>query len=369
MLKQRTFESTKLKKMTLHTEFMQRCFQLARKGEGFTKPNPIVGAVVVHNDKIIGEGFHRYYGEAHAEVNAITAVKDPTLLPFCTLYISLEPCAHHGRTPPCVDLIISKKIPKVVVAIQDPNPKVSGKGVQLMREQGIEVIVGVLEEEAREINKIFFTNQLYSRPYVILKWAQSRDGFMDRHRASREEKPTQISNSLTHSIVHKFRTQVQGILVGTNTALMDNPRLTSRNWFGDHPTRIVIDRTNKIPENSALFDGSVPTIVFTGTASQNRQGIEQLKQIEIDFERDTNQQILSSLYKENIYSLLVEGGRQLLSSFIEKEMWDEAYVESSSKTLSSGMKSPDIHGYVIDTKRYLNSVQLHLKNKITRKFL
>lgn len=348
---------------------MQRCLQLARKGEGFTKPNPMVGAVVVHNNKIIGEGFHRYYGEAHAEVNAITAVKDPTLLPFSTLYVSLEPCAHHGRTPPCVDLIISKKIPKVVMAILDPNPKVSGKGVQLMREEGIEVTVGVLEEEAREINKIFFINQLYARPYVILKWAQSRDGFMDRHRTSREERPAQISNKLTHSIVHKFRTQVQGILVGTHTALLDNPRLTTRNWFGEHPIRIVIDRENKIPADSAIFDGSAPTIVFTGIVSPKRQDIAQLKQIEIDFTKDTNQQIINCLYREKIHSLLIEGGRQLLSSFIEKKMWDEAYVESSSKMLLNGIKAPDIHGYIEGTKNYLDSVQLHLKNKTTRNFL
>ncbi|NLJ00368.1 MAG: bifunctional diaminohydroxyphosphoribosylaminopyrimidine deaminase/5-amino-6-(5-phosphoribosylamino)uracil reductase RibD [Bacteroidales bacterium] len=355
--------------MALHSEFMLRCLQLARKGEGFTKPNPMVGAVVVYNNKIIGEGFHRRYGDPHAEVNAIVSVKDPTLLAGSTLYVSLEPCAHYGRTPPCVELIIKKKIPKVVIAVGDPNPKVSGKGIAMLREQGVEVVVGVLEEEAREMNRFFFINQLYARPYVILKWAQSSDGFMDRLRSSRAEKPAKISNELTHAIVHKFRTRVEGILVGTNTALLDNPRLTARNWFGDHPTRVVIDRENKIPMNSAIFDESVPTILFTRAVSPTRESIKNLKQIEIDFSGNTNLQILNHLYQQKIYSLLVEGGKQLLSSFIEKELWDEAYVEFSSKMLLSGIKAPTIHGCVQGARNYLDSTQLHLKNKITRNFL
>lgn len=355
--------------MALHSEFMQRCLQLAKKGEGFTKPNPMVGAVVVHNGKIIGEGFHRQYGEAHAEVNAISAVKDPALLSESTLYVSLEPCAHHGRTPPCAELIISKKIPHVVLAIRDPNPKVSGRGIEMMKEHGVDVTVGVLEQEAWELNKIFFTNQLYGRPFVILKWAQSRDGFMDRHRTTREEKPALISNELTHTIVHKFRTQVQGILVGTNTAILDNPRLTARNWYGDDPTRVVIDRENKIPSDSALLDGTVPTLVFTALIDPARQGFAHVKQIEIDFSEDVNQQILSHLKNEGIHSLLVEGGRKLLTSFIEKDLWDEAYVESSSKILSSGVSAPEIKGRVIAARNYLDSTQLHLKNKTTRNFL
>ena len=355
--------------MALHSEFMHRCLQLALKGNGFTKPNPLVGAVVVHDNKIIGEGYHRQYGQAHAEVNAIAAVKDPALLQTSTLYVSLEPCAHHGRTPPCAELVIAKKIPRVVVAIRDPNPKVSGKGIQMMRENGIEVIVGILEEEARELNRIFFVNQLYSRPYVVLKWAQSRDGFMDQFRVSREEAPARVSNDLTHSIVHKFRTRVQGILVGTNTALLDNPRLTARYWFGDDPTRIVIDRANKIPVDSALCDGSAPTLVFTASPSPGKSGNEQVKQIEIDFTKDVIRQVLSHLHDEKIHSLLVEGGRQLLSSFIEKEMWDEAYVEPSAKMLFSGVEAPGIIGSVVATRNYLDSIQLHLKNKTTRNFL
>ena len=192
---------------------------------------------------------------------------------------------------------------------------------------------------------------------------------MDRSRTSREQKPALISNELTHTIVHKFRTQVQGILVGTNTALLDDPRLTARNWFGEHPTRVVIDRENKIPRDSAIFDGSVPTIVFTGSISQERLDYNKVKQIEIDFSKDVNRQIIDHLYRENICSLLVEGGKQLLTSFIEKGMWDEAYVETSAKTLFAGVRAPEINGRVVAAWNYLSSTQLHLKNKTTRNFL
>lgn len=355
--------------MELNPIFMERCLQLARKGEGFTRPNPMVGAVVVHHNRIIGEGYHRQYGEAHAEVNAIAAVKEEALLSDATLYVSLEPCSHYGKTPPCAELIVTKKIPRVVVAIEDPNPAVSGAGIALMRKHGIEVNLGMMAEEARELNKIFFTNHLCHRPFVILKWAQSRDRFMDHPRTSLAERsPVMISNRLTHSIVHKFRTQVQGILVGTRTALLDNPQLTARKWFGHHPTRIVIDRENKIPTSSALFDGTAPTIVFTAAV---RDGLpkETVKQNVIDFAKETNRQILDHLYEEGIYSLLVEGGARLLSSFIEKNMWDEAYVETSQKRLFEGVKAPDIQGAEISTKNWLDSTQFHLKSQITRNIL
>lgn len=356
--------------MELNPIYMARCLFLARKSEGFTKSNPMVGAVIVHENKIIGEGYHRQYGEVHAEVNAINSVKDKSLLQESIMYVSLEPCAHHGKTPPCAELIIKNKIPRVVIAIRDPNPQVSGKGIDLLIKNGIDVKEGLLEEEAREINRFFFVNQLFSRPYVILKWAQSKDGFIDLHRKPEENRsPVIISNKITHSIVHKFRTRVQGILVGTNTAILDNPKLTARKWFGDDPTRIVIDKNNKIPLNSSLFDGTVPTIVFTTTIPVDRKDTENLKFIEIDFSKDTNKQILNHLYKENIYSLLIEGGAKLLSSFIEKNLWDEALIEVSEKRLHEGVNSPEINGCVIGTKRYLNSAQYHLKSKISRNFL
>lgn len=347
---------------------MHRCLQLAQKGEGFTKPNPMVGAVIVHNGKIIGEGYHRQFGEAHAEVNAVRSVKNPDFLSSSAMYVSLEPCAHHGKTPPCAELIIEKKIPKAIIAVSDPNPKVSGKGIEMMRNAGVDVTVGVLQKEAEELNRVFFANQLYNRPYVILKWAQSRDGFIDHNRSSAEEKaPTQISNQLTHSIVHKFRTQVQGIMVGTNTALLDNPKLTTRKWFGNNPTRIVIDKNGKISSNAAIFNDDANVIVFTQSDYPVKKS--NVKPIVIDFSKDTNQQILKHLYAERIYSVIVEGGARLLSSFIEKNLWDEAYVEISSKKLVSGVKAPEISMDNAIIKKYLDSSQHHLKNKITQNFL
>ena len=356
--------------MELNPVFMQRCLQLARKGEGYTRPNPMVGAVVVYRDRIIGEGYHRQFGGAHAEVNAIMAVKEKSLLANSTLYVSLEPCSHHGKTPPCTELIIESKIPHVVVAVKDPNPAVSGRGIAMLREQGIGVTQGVLETEARELNSMFFVNQQYHRPYVILKWAQSKDGYMDHTRTSLQDKmPALISNRLTHTIVHNIRTQVQGILVGTNTALLDNPQLTVRKWHGQNPVRIVIDRENKIPISAALFDGKVLTIVFNAAPRTENLLHERVKQIGIDFRGDTNQQILQSLYLEGIYSLMVEGGARLLSSFIEKNMWDEAYVEKSATMLHSGTKAPEIQGKEISIKNYLGARQFHLKSPITRNFL
>lgn len=363
-------DRTKINKMKQNMIFMRRCLQLARKSEGFTKSNPMVGAVIVYDNKIIGEGYHRQFGESHAEVNAINSVKDKSLLPKSTLYVSLEPCAHHGKTPPCAELIISKRIPRVVVAVRDPNPKVSGKGVKLMQDAGIEVIEGILEEEAQDLNKVFFVNQLSSRPYIILKWAQSKDGFIDLHRTpSENKKPTIISNKLTHTIVHKFRTGVQGILVGTNTALLDNPQLTSRKWFGDNPTRIVIDKKNILPRDYAIFDGTAPTIIFTEKHPEKSEVTKNVKFIEINFSGDSNREILKHLYREKIYSLLVEGGSRLLTSFIQEKLWDEAFIEVADLMLKSGVKAPEIHGQEIEINKYLNSSQLHLKSKITRNIL
>lgn len=357
------FDKAKIKKMEQNPIFMQRCLQLARKGEGYTSPNPMVGAVIVRDNRIIGEGYHRKYGTAHAEVNAIASVKDNALLSESTMYVSLEPCAHHGHTPPCAELIISRGIPRVVVAMTDPNPKVAGRGIEMMRKSGIDVSVGMLAEEAGELNRIFLVNQLQNRPYIILKWAQSKDGFMDHHRTSCEEKPVKISNSITQSIVHKYRTQVQGIIVGTTTALLDNPQLTARKWFGSHPARIVIDRENKIPAASALFDGVAPTIVFTASTPADPNRHEHVKHIVIDFSEDTNIQIIDELFKEKIHSLLIEGGASLLSSFIDREMWDEAYVEKSDQLLLSGIKAPDIQGEITEIKKYLNAFQYHIRAK------
>ncbi len=355
--------------MTIDSTFMHRCLQLARKGEGFAMPNPMVGAVIVHNGKIIGEGFHRQFGQPHAEVNAFHSVKDESLLPESTMYVSLEPCSHYGKTPPCAELIVAKKIPRVVIATTDPNPEVAGRGIEILEKNGLEVTAGVLQEQARELNRVFFVNQLHKRPYIILKWAESKDGFMDRLRTSRDKAPAKLSNTLTQNVVHKLRTTVQGIMVGTNTALLDNPHLTARKWFGTNPTRIVVDRKGKIPTNSAIFNGEAPTIVFTECAPSRWSENSTIKFIKIDFKKDTNLQIINKLYEEKIHSVLIEGGAALLTSFIDAEMWDEAYIETSQKTLFSGVKSPEIQRTSGNAKKYLDSIQFHLKNKITRNFL
>jgi diaminohydroxyphosphoribosylaminopyrimidine deaminase/5-amino-6-(5-phosphoribosylamino)uracil reductase len=355
--------------MSSHTTYIQRTLQLARKGEGFTHPNPMVGAVIVHNDKIIGEGYHRKFGEAHAEVNAINAVKDSSLLSKSTLYISLEPCSHYGKTPPCAELIISKKIPRVVIAVADPNPKVSGKGIQMLRNNGVEVIVGTLENEARELNKTFFTNQIYHRPHITLKWAQSSDGFIDIERTSREENPpARISNELTSILAHKLRANVQAIMIGTRTALLDNPQLTARKWFGKNPTRVVIDRENKLPADLAIFDDTAPTIVFIDISNNNLVKKKSITYIPIDFSQNVEEQIIYQLYERKICSLLIEGGTKTISSFIEKKLWDEALVEISDSSLYNGTKAPEIQGKTTKTSKFFNNIQIRLEREITRKF-
>ena len=353
----------------MEEKYMQRCLQLARKGEGHTHPNPMVGAVIVHHGKIVGEGYHRSYGGPHAEVHAIRSVKDDAVLKASTLYVSLEPCAHYGKTPPCAALIISKQIPRVVVATKDPNPSVAGKGIAMLLDAGIDVTEGIMEEEARALNRTFFINQLYLRPHVILKWAQSRDGFMDGIRDPLSgNAPARISNDLTQTLGHRLRTRVQGIMVGTRTAMMDNPRLTARKWYGTNPARIVIDRTGTISPTAHLFDDETRTLVFTENANYPMNGAR-VKPVVIDFSGDVNRQLLKTLYAENIFSVLVEGGAYLLRSFIEKNMWDDAYIEVSPQLLKEGVKAPDIQGEKISAKKYIDSTQIHLKSKISRNFL
>lgn len=356
--------------METEEKFMRRCFQLATKGAGYTDPNPMVGAVIVHKNKIIGEGWHRRYGEAHAEVNAINTVKNLDLFIDSTLYVSLEPCSHFGKTPPCAALIIEKKIPRVVIAMKDPNPKVSGRGIGMLRDAGVEVEVGVLHDEAEELNRMFVVNQKYNRPYVILKWAQSADGFIDRIRGFNDKDipPVQLSNEITQSVVHKFRTRVNGIMVGTHTAMKDQPRLTARKWFGKNPTRIVLDRSAKLSAANSIFDNLANVVVFTESCEypikKPHVAIE-----EIDFNEQLLLNMLKKLYKRGIFSLLVEGGSILLSDFIGKNIWDESVIETTTKRIKNGVKSPKIEGLEVNSGNYLDSRQIHLKNKISRKFL
>ena len=322
--------------MTKDEKYIARCIQLAKNGLCNAAPNPMVGAVIVHNDTIIGEGYHIRCGEAHAEVNAVRSVKDKSLLKESTIYVSLEPCSHHGKTPPCADLIINKGIPRVVVGCQDPFSLVAGRGIAKLREAGIEVKVGVLEEECRQLIRRFVTFNTLRRPFITLKWAESADGFIDLHRT--EGHPYIFSSPLSSMLVHKRRAEHSAILVGRRTALLDNPSLTTRNWYGKNPVRMVIDKDLTLPKHLALFDGSVRTLVFTQREDiSNRPNVEH---IHLDFKIDILPQIMEVLYKEKLQSLMVEGGSILLQSFIDAGCWDEAYIEQSDAHLKDGVKAP-----------------------------
>lgn len=329
--------------MIVDEKYMHRCIQLALNGKGNTAPNPMVGAVIVHNNKIIGEGYHRRYGDAHAEVNAINSVKDKSLLKDSTIYVSLEPCSHYGKTPPCAQLIIDSQIPRVAIGCLDPYPRVSGRGVEMLRNAGIEVVTGILNEEAIALNKEFITAQLKNRPYIYLKWAQSRDGFIDRLRIDENDiKPTIISNSYTQMLVHKKRSEVQAIMIGTNTALKDNPSLTTRLWNGKNPVRVILDRQNRIPENYTIFDGKVETLIFTEAITHENE-INNVTYIPVIFDDELLSNIFLELNRRKINSILIEGGQFLLQSLIDKGLWDEAFIETGNIDISKGIRAPKIH--------------------------
>ena len=304
--------------MEYDVKYMWRCLQLAQCGEVGAPPNPMVGAVIVHDGRIIGEGYHRRCGGPHAEVNAVNSVSDRSLLSQSTLYVSLEPCAHYGKTPPCAQLIVDCGIPRVVVGCRDPFAKVNGMGLQIMRNAGIEVVVGVLEEDCLQLNRRFVTFHQKRRPWITLKWAQSSDGFMDAIR-TKEEPPACFSTPFTQALVHRLRATHQAILVGTNTALMDNPTLTTRAWPGENALRLTIDRNGILPAELHLKDGSTPTHIY------NHGNLPE---------------ILSDLHQRGVQSLLVEGGSSLLQSFIDEGLWDEARVETAPLKLENGVKSP-----------------------------
>lgn len=331
--------------------FMARCLELARCGEGSVSPNPMVGAVVVHDGKIIGEGYHIKHGQAHAEVNAIAAVKDKSLLPESTIYVNLEPCSHFGKTPPCADLIKDMRIPRVVVASTDPNPLVAGRGVDALRKAGRDVTVGVLEQEALELNRRFYTFHIQKRPYVILKWAQTLDGYIDAIRKEDDPiAPIWITNELSRRLVHKWRSDEQAIMVGTNTVEKDNPKLNVRDWSGSSPLRVVLDRKLRLPVSSSVYDGSVPTLVFMGnnaSASQRKpelQSIPELELLTIDFAKSIEQQVLTELYQRGVLSVIVEGGAALINNFVRKNLWDESRVFVGNTFFGDGVKAPNLTG-------------------------
>lgn len=328
---------------------MQRCLTLALQGMGHVVPNPMVGCVLVYNGRIIAEGYHQQYGGPHAEVNAINAVTNSSLLEKATLYVNLEPCSHFGKTPPCANLIVEKKIPRVVIGSYDPNPLVSGKGIKLLRDNGVEVITEVLKEESDFLNRRFLTFHTKKRSYIILKWAQSADGFI----APADGKPYWLTNDESKKLVHQWRSEEPGIMVGHNTVLTDNPRLTVRHTEGKNPVRITLDRNLQLPSNMRIFDASGRTLVFNqkeDLLTDNRENIR------IDFSADVLAQVLTALHSRNLLSVMVEGGAALLESFINAGYWDEARVFYTEARLKAGLKAPAITGKLLEEQQLDNDL-------------
>ena len=346
--------------MTKDEKYIARCIQLAKNACCNAAPNPMVGAVIVHNGIIIGEGYHIRCGEPHAEVNAIRSVKNESLLKEATIYVSLEPCSHYGKTPPCADLIIEKGIPEVVIGCMDPFSMVAGRGIEKLRKAGIKVTVGVLEKECQQLIRRFITFNTQKRPYITLKWAESADGFIDKNREGGN--PVLLSTPLTSMVVHKRRAEHDAILVGRKTALLDNPSLTTRNWFGKGPIRLVIDKDLTLPKDLCLFDGKIRTIIFTQKASaENHLSVEYIR---LDFTQNILPQIMEVLYNLKVQSLLVEGGSILLQSFIDEDLWDEAYIETSPIYLNEGIRAPKIdEKHKHSTYNYFGRDVLHFKNE------
>ena len=313
---------------------MKRAFELAQAGIGSVSPNPLVGCVITQNGQIIGEGYHQRYGEPHAEVNAVRSVKDSALLKGAEVFVTLEPCSHFGKTPPCADLLIRSEVKKVWVANTDPNPLVSGNGIRKLEAAGIEVATGLLEEVGEEINRRFFTFMREKRPYIILKWAETTDGFIARKNFDSKW----ISNSYSRQLVHKWRAEEDAIMVGTNTALHDDPQLNVRDWSGHDPLRIVMDRRLRLPQTLKLFSDGKPTLCFNEEKEGQSSATEYVK---IPTE-DPLSHILKNLRARGIQSMIVEGGTQLLSSFLDENLWDEIRIFKSATTFGEGIASPSL---------------------------
>ena len=337
---------------------MFRCIQLAKNGLGTTYPNPLVGSVLVVANKIIGEGWHLEAGKPHAEVNAINSVEDKTLLEAATIYVSLEPCSHYGKTPPCADLIIAMGIKNVVIGSTDPNPKVSGKGIIKLIQAGCNVSVGILEKECDVLNKRFFTFQNKKRPYIFLKWAETKNGYIAP--VSRDKQaPVWITNKNSRQQGHQLRAQEQAILVGTNTVLADNPSLTTRDVLGLNPIRIVLDRSLRIPDTAVVLDGTVTTIVITEAEGKIKNNI--VYEL-IDFNKPIAVQLCEVLYKHNLQSVIIEGGALTLQTFIDENLWDEAHIFKATKTFNKGIKAPIIEGQLISEEKIKNDTLAVIKN-------
>lgn len=327
-------------------KYMSRCIELALTGLGNTSPNPMVGSVIVFEDKIIGEGFHKKAGEPHAEVNAVNTVKDKSLLSKSTLYVNLEPCSHFGKTPPCTNMIVDLRIPNVVIGTKDTASHVSGRGIEILKNAGINVKLGVLEKESRALNKRFFTFHEEKRPYIILKWAETSDGFLDIDPELKNEiKPTWITNNLAKTLVHKWRTEEDSILVGTNTVISDNPELTARLWKGKNPIRFVIDENLQLSRNFSIFNNHAKTLIIADkkrlpekiNIENENIGIEF-----VDFSTDFTNQLSSIFVKNKIQSLIIEGGSKTLQYFIDHNYWDEARIFTGPRKFEKGVKAPEL---------------------------
>ena len=324
--------------------FMARCLQLAELGKRSVAPNPMVGAVIVHKGKIIGEGYHAYYGGPHAEVNAVNSVDDSSLLPESTIYVSLEPCSHYGKTPPCADLLIQHRIKRIVIGTGDPNPNVCGEGIRKLKAAGIEVKTNILYNEGRLLNRHFYTYHEKRRPYVLLKWAQTPNGLLDN--SDQDKGISWISGPESQKLVHELRSEYHSILVGKNTVLKDNPRLTVRNATGIDPIRIVLDTNLEIPEHSHVLSDGKMTMVFNALVDEQKGHLSWFK-----LESMRVEDILNSLYQNGIQSVLVEGGSQTLQSFIDTGLWDEACIIIGQVEFNTGTKAPDIVYKTIRTER------------------
>lgn len=341
---------------------MSRCIQLAKNGLGTTYPNPLVGSVIVHKNTIIGEGWHYRSGLPHAEVNAINSVKNKSLLSDATIYVSLEPCSHFGKTPPCADLIIDSGIKKVVIGSLDPNPTVAGRGVKRLMEAGCDVVVGILAAECDNLNKRFFTFHTKKRPYIILKWAETSDGFIapDKAKRSEEPEPVWITNELSRQLVHKQRAIEHAILVGTKTVLDDDPSLTTRDWSGNSPIRIILDRDLSIRKIASVFNDEAEILVISEKTKGKSANISYAK---ANFSENVAQQICDILYDNNIQSVIIEGGAKTIQTFVDAQLWDEASVYVGNITFGSGLKAPRISNRKDSEMKITNNQLLSFINK------
>jgi diaminohydroxyphosphoribosylaminopyrimidine deaminase/5-amino-6-(5-phosphoribosylamino)uracil reductase len=339
-----------------HEFYIKRCLQIAKNGIGTTRPNPSVGALIVYNNKILGEGFTSPYGGNHAEVNAINSVKDKQLLKQATIYVTLEPCAHFGKTPPCADLIVRHQFKNVVIGCIDSNSLVAGKGIGRLKNAGINVVVGVLEDACKEHHKQFFTVQNKKRPYIILKWAQTNDGFVAPE-TKKENSPVWISNEFSQQFVHRLRSKEHAILVGTNTVILDNPKLNVRSWSGESPIRVLLDRALRVSKNYTVLDESIKTIILT---EKNKESGKNLIFEQIDFSENVAAQICQVLHKHKIQSIIIEGGTQTLQTFIDANLWDEANVFIGETNFDKGLKAP-----VLSSKK---TSELYIKNDILKRY-